>query len=150
MDRDNVLVKMHKVEIFMSREFIKTNDNKCMKDGPSASQMQIMDYILDNEGNDIYQKDLENVLGLRRATVSGVLMTMEKHGLIKRIISKDDKRNKKIILSKEAKMRFDDGKSKFDELENILFKDLSNKDIKDLDNIINKINKNIINYMERK
>ena len=37
----------------------------------TPTQMQIIAYILENSNKDIYQKDLEEVLGLRRATVSG-------------------------------------------------------------------------------
>ena len=38
----------------------------------------IIEYILDTDNKEVNQNELENVLKLRRATVSGVLQTMEK------------------------------------------------------------------------
>ncbi len=50
------------------------------------SQVQILKYILDKmeESEDIYQKDLESALNIRKSTVSGILDTMEKNNIIKR------------------------------------------------------------------
>jgi len=144
LNNEDVLVKMHKVEIFMSREFINTNVTP-----PSASQMLIVDYMLDHKDSEIYQKDLENILGLRRATVSGVLKTMEKHNLIKREISSNDVRCKKVMLTNTAIKHFESGKKKFLELRDILFDNLSEKELKEFSKIINKMNSNIILYEER-
>ena len=44
---------------------------------PSPTQMRIIDYIIQNEDKPIYQKDLESIFNLRRATISEVLITME-------------------------------------------------------------------------
>ena len=57
----------------------------------TPTQMQIIEYILEHDGSCVYQKDLENVLKLRRATVSGVLQTMEKNDFIERVIDNKDK-----------------------------------------------------------
>ena len=74
---------------------------------PTPTQMQIMDYFLDNNKKEIFQKDLEDILHLRRATVSGVLQTMEKNKLIQRVTDEEDTRIKKIILNKKAKKIFE-------------------------------------------
>ena len=42
---------------------------------PTPTQMQILEYIIKND-KEVYQKDLETILNLRRATISGVLQTM--------------------------------------------------------------------------
>ncbi len=54
----------------------------------------------------VYQSELEDVLNLRRATVSGILMTMEKNGIIKRVASKKDARTKEIILNEKVEKIF--------------------------------------------
>ena len=46
---------------------------------PTRTQFIILSYLIEHSNEDVYQKDLENVLNLRRATVSGVLHTMEKN-----------------------------------------------------------------------
>ena len=70
---------------------------------PSPTQMSIIKYILDNPQKEIYQSELEEVLNLRRATVSGVLQTMESNGLITRVVDEKDTRTKKIILDEKTK-----------------------------------------------
>ena len=54
---------------------------------PSIAQMQIIKYILKHDGKTIYQRDLEEVFNLRRATISGILKTMEKNNVIIRVWS---------------------------------------------------------------
>ena len=76
---DKLLYNLHLLNKLIAREFICNNKDLFCGD-PSATQMIIMNYILNHQNEDIYQKDLEEVLHLRRATVSGVLQTMEKHG----------------------------------------------------------------------
>ena len=44
----------------------------------TPSQMRIIAYIFNKNGS-IYQRDLERDLNLRRATLSGILNTMESH-----------------------------------------------------------------------
>lgn len=73
---------------------------------PTPTQMQIIEYILEHINEVVYQKDLEEVLNLRRATVSGVLQTMEKNELIERTTNTEDTRVKKIILHEKAKEYF--------------------------------------------
>ena len=63
------------------------------------SQVQVIKYLMDNINKDISQKELENVLGIRKSTMSGILDTMEKRNIIKRISSDIDRRSKIIKLS---------------------------------------------------
>ena len=59
---------------------------------PSMIQAEIIFYLLQNKNQDVYQKDLENVFKIRRSTISGVLKTLEKKGVIKRLDSSNDAR----------------------------------------------------------
>lgn len=131
------------------KEFIPEQCNlKKQKIFPTPTQMQIIAYILKHKNEDIYQRDLENVLKLRRATVSGVLKTMEKNGFIIRITDKEDTRIKKIILNKNAEEIFEKGEKKLDELEKIVIKDISKTDLKIFSNVIDKMKENIENMSE--
>ena len=73
---------------------------------PTPAQMQILDFIRKNQNNKIYQRDIGQNLGLRRATLSEILKTMEKNNLISRISDNKDTRIKEIILSDTAKEKF--------------------------------------------
>ncbi len=145
---DKLLYNLNLLNKLIVREFFNNNKDIFTSD-VSATQMIIMDYILTHQDEDIYQKDLENILHLRRATVSGVLQTMEKHELVERVLCKKDVRCKKIILKKKAKLMFDSKKRDFLKLEEILKKDLSEEEINNFCHIIQSMQKNINEY-ERK
>ena len=96
---------------------------------PSPTQMRIIAYMLNHKDTDVYQRDLEGVLNLRRATVSEVLRTMEKNGLISRVISESDTRIKKIILNKKTDEIFQRKRKTFEEIEKSLEKNISEQDL---------------------
>ena len=146
---DKLLYNINLLNKLICREFIK-NNRELFSNELSPSQMIIMDYILNHQSEDIYQKDLENILNLRRATVSGVLQTMEKHGLIKRVICEKDVRCKKIILNDEARELFEAKKDEFCKLEKVVKKGLSEEEIKIFCHIIESMQNNINEYVKRK
>ena len=115
---------------------------------PSPTQMSIIKYILDNPQKEIYQSELEEVLNLRRATVSGVLQTMESNGLITRVVDEKDTRTKKIILDEKTKEIFLKNKEKFDKLEKYARKGITKEELDTFFAVIEKINNNIKEYKE--
>ena len=113
---------------------------------PTPTQMQIIAYIMAHENEEIYQKNLENVLKLTRATVSGVLQTMEKNSLIERVVDSNDTRGKKIILNKEAEEVFKKNKIKLDKVEEILKKDIDKDSLETFFKVIIKMKENAESY----
>lgn len=109
----------------------------------TPTQMQIIEYILEHDASPIYQKDLEKVLKLRRATVSGVLQTMEKNGLIERIVDEKDTRVKKIILNDKTKNIFYEKLEKIKIIENIIKRDISQEELDIFFEVILKMQSNI-------
>ena len=155
MKSHETLYKIRSLEKMIIRLFIDEKEfipEQCklkkQKIFPTPTQMQIIAYILKHKNEDIYQRDLENVLKLRRATVSGVLKTMEKNGFITRITDKEDTRIKKVILNKNAEEIFEKSEKKLDELEKIVIKDISKTDLKIFSNVIDKMKENIENMYE--
>ena len=147
MEKARVLKKIKELESLTARKIF--SDNSDLKNNienlprPTPTQMQIMEYILSKNDQEIYQKDLEDILGIKRATVSGVLQTMEKNGLIERVIDENDTRTKKIILKKETKEIFEKQKKKFEIIEKDLTKNISEDEIETFLNIIDKMEKNL-------
>lgn len=146
---DKLLYNLHLLNKLIAREFICNNKDLFCGD-PSATQMIIMNYILNHQNEDIYQKDLEEALHLRRATVSGVLQTMEKHELIERVLCDNDVRCKKIILKEKAKKMFDVKKIEFFKLEEVIKKGLSDEEIEIFCHIIESMQNNINEYVKRR
>ena len=146
---DRLLYNLNLLNKLIGREFI-CNNKDLFNGEPSATQMIIMDYILNHQDEDIYQRDLEEVLHLRRATVSGVLQTMEKHELIERVLCDNDVRCKKIILKEKAKKMFDMKRMEFYKMEEVIKKGLSEEEIEIFCHIIESMQNNINDYANRR
>lgn len=144
MNDNKVLYEIKSLEKMLVRELINNSDIKDKENLlPTTTQCQIIEYILNNKNKDIYQKDLEKVLNLRRATVSGVLHTMEKNGLIKRVTDESDTRTKKIILNEKIPERFNEYSKKIKKIENNIIKDISDKDLEIFLKVISQMKESI-------
>lgn len=140
-----VLFKIKELDKKIVRTIIKENSD--INIPPlTSTQIQILKYMIEHQNENVYQKDLENVLNLRRATVSGVLQTMEKNNLIKREIYENDVRVKKIILNEKTKSIFLKNKQKIDEIEKNIIKNISKKDLDKFTQIIDKLITNLNEY----
>lgn len=109
----------------------------------SPTQIQIMDYMLNHQNETVYQKDLENTTHLSRATISSVLQTMEKHGLVTRITDNIDTRTKIVRLNSETKDFFRENKNKFDNIEKQILSGISEDELNYFTKILDKMIKNI-------
>lgn len=149
MKQSKVLYQIKTLEKMIARIFFRKQlilPKEVIKDmskTTTPTQMQIISYILEHIDEDIYQKDLENILNLRRATVSGVLQTMEKNKLIERVTYSEDSRKKKIILNEEAKKIFLENQKKMEEMEKVVIEGISKEELDTFSNVIEKMKKNI-------
>lgn len=71
--------------------------------GVTGVQGRILGFIYHNsDKKDIFQKDIEEELDIRRSSVTSVLQLMEKNGHIRRVSVSEDARLKKIILTEKG------------------------------------------------
>lgn len=69
----------------------------------SGVQGWIISFIHDEgKKRDIYQRDIEQEFNIRRSSVTGLLQTLEKNGMIRREAVESDARLKKITLTPKA------------------------------------------------
>ena len=108
----------------------------------TPSQMRIIAYIFNKNGS-IYQRDLERDLNLRRATLSGILNTMEKNKLLSRLPSDIDARSKKIILNEKTKEIFTKKMENLMEVENILIKGINIDELTIFLDIVDRMKNNV-------
>lgn len=148
MEPSNLLYQIKTLEKYIARLFL--NDLEGAVPPPTPTQMQIMEYVLKHSKDIIYQKDLENIVNLRRATVSGVLKTMEKNNLLKRIVDKKDTRQKQIILHPDAKKIVNLHLKKVKEVEKQLVKDISEEEQLLFMQILQKMQNNVKKVMNNK
>lgn len=145
MKEDNVLFQIKSLERLLAKKFLWSRDidEKIEQTMPTPIQIKIIEYILEHEGEEIYQKDLEKIFNIRRATVSGVLQTMEKNDLIQRITDVTDTRTKKIILNEKAKQILQKCKIKMDELSKNITEGISEEELENFIKIIQKMKQNL-------
>lgn len=107
--------------------------------------MSILCFIKQNNSTDVYQKDIESFLNIRRSTTTEILNVMEKNNLIKRVDSSIDKRKKIIVLSEKGNSYTKKFKEVLLKIENTLFLGISLEEKQQLIVILEKIRKNITN-----
>ena len=83
----------------------KLGDRHVKAVGLTSAQFQVM--FLLNESNGICQHDIENEFSLSRAAVSGLLDSMENAGLIRRVVSANDRRLRIIEITPEGKSKLE-------------------------------------------
>ena len=88
----------------ISRSIDKYFDRKrCSKtECIPRSQGMMIGYIMDNQGQNIFQKDIEAKFHLSGATVTNMLKSLEKNGYIVRTPMENDARLKRIELTQKA------------------------------------------------
>lgn len=146
---DKILYNINLLHRLVVRELVH-NHEKFINPQFGPSQMIIIDYLMQHKNEEVYQKDLEMILSLRRATVSGILQTMEKNGLIERNICNNDVRCKTITLKNSARETFEHKMEKFLNVENILKNGLNEEEISEFCHIISIMQDNISEYLQRK
>lgn len=143
----NILFQIKDLEKIILRKLMSDETEKDemsdLSKRPIPTQMQILGYIIDNENSEVYQRDLEEKVDLRRSTISDVLRRMEKNGLITRKIDSDDMRSKKILLTDSAKKLFMETNNRMNDLEKIAVKNITEEELKIFNNVINKMIKNM-------
>ena len=68
-------------------------------DHPTGVQGWILGYLYENQGREIFQRDIQEHFSIRRSTVTGILQLMERNGLITRSSVERDARLKKLELT---------------------------------------------------
>ena len=100
MKEEKILFQIKSLEQKIYQYFLQNHSLTCTyqkMSKPTPTQIQIIEYLVRHMNDEVYQKDLEKVFSLKRATISGVLQTMEKNGLISRVVDETDTRKKKIL-----------------------------------------------------
>lgn len=152
MRKDSVLYLIKSFQKELIRCFSKDMDevvelnNKPGGCNVTLTQVQIIEYIIEHQDKEVYQRELEDVLNLRRATVSGVLQTMEKNGLVERVGHLDDARVKKIILKDKARELFSYNKLKIQDMEKAILKGIDDNELEIFSKVLGMMKNNIALY----
>lgn len=110
--------------------------------GISGTNLFIMAYLYEHRDRDIFQKDLEEQLNVRRSTISKVLQIMEEKELIRREQVARDGRLKKIVLTEQSMERVGLWRERSRQIESRLTKGFSEEELEQFCYLLNKAKHN--------
>ena len=111
--------------------------------GLTGMQFAIVSYLAkESVERDVFQKDLEQKFDIRKSTVTGILNTMERDGLLLRETVPYDARLRKMILTDKALQAKQNTEQVIDSVESQLSKGLTEEEITTFLSILEKISKN--------
>lgn len=117
---------------------IHKNINECVI---TPAQLEIIIYLLNKK--EAFQNELENYLNIRRSTISGILKTLEKNNMIKKVKSSDDSRINKIILTDFCLEKIKKIKKQATIYEKKMTNNITNEELEIFFKVIDKIKNNI-------
>ena len=142
MEKKSIGMEIKNIDNMIMRKILsesKNHSNICL----SPVQIGIIKYIIKHKNEKIYQKDIEKELLLRKSTVSGILQTMEKNQLIKRVDSDIDARSKQIIITDMTINMANQMRIKASKFEQLLCQNISDEDLKIFFKVTNQIKENL-------
>ena len=133
-----------KRKVFMLNSYINRLDSIVLSDlDLSVQQAKILFLLAASNRGEVYQKDVDALVGITHSTSSGILSRMKEKGLIDWYESKKDKRCKSLVLTEKGIKLVPLFASEFDSIEERLVSGIEEKDLKDFLLILSKMIKNI-------
>lgn len=101
MEKNSVGFQLRALGILLKR---KIDSSDAMKKFENITGMQrwVIKFLIDQQHRDVFQKDVEELLSIRRSTATKLLQLTEKNGLIYRESVDYDARLKRIKLTPKA------------------------------------------------
>ena len=126
--------------------YMKTQlDNKLRKYNLTATQFIVLEYLVENEGESIIQKDICELLEIKHTTVVGIIKRLEEKGLITRT---KNKQSKIINISQKGRELYNSLSGRRYDVENILLDGFTQEEIQDMEEKLNKMYLNIREYLK--
>lgn len=142
MDKE---IRIGKKIIILSMKIRRRLDNETSKYGITGVQGRILGFLSHNcEKRDIFQKDIEEELEVRRSSVTSVLQLMEKNGFIERVSVSKDARLKKLVLTEKGMEVQKNVHNRISELEKSLREELSDEELDQLISLIDRLSNKIV------
>ena len=114
----------------------------CME-GLTHRQRRIIGFIGRQRKRDVFQRDLEAELNIRRSTASGMLRLLEEGGFIIREPVEYDARLKRLVLTEKAQQRLDTVLAEIRRMESLLVAGLSEKELRAFFSTLEKMKANL-------
>lgn len=127
-------------KMFSEAKTVHKDLSLCKEKIVTPINAKIIEYLMENKDKEIYQRDIEQNFKFRKSTASGILATMEKNNIIKRI---QIGRSKKIILTDKSLEKMEFINKKINEFEKQLSENISQEEMNTFFDVIAKIKYNV-------
>ena len=120
--------------------------NKKLGNNITHIQIFILRFLYENKDKkDIFQKDIEKLLDIRRSTTTEILNVMERNNLLERVDSLSDNRQKMIVLSEKGTKYLKDFEKIVLKTEKEILNNVSQEEKYIFFNVLEKIKNNLNN-----
>lgn len=120
--------------------------NKKLGNNITHIQIFILRFLYENKDKkDIFQKDIEKLLDIRRSTTTEIINVMERNNLLERVDSLSDKRQKMIVLSEKGTKYLKDFEKIVLKTEKEILNNVSQEEKYIFFNVLEKIKNNLNN-----
>lgn len=126
----------------MTMRYVLANLKSKNSSVSNPAQCEILVMLSENDGSAV-QKDIETALGLRKSTVSGILDTMIRNGLVEKTDSKTDLRSKVISLTEKGWQEYKVAMEETSEMEQKLSQGISDRDLETFFKVMDQVKENI-------
>lgn len=141
MKDKSISLEIKKIDSLIVRKIMAYNKDAIYHLTPV--QIVVIKYLIKNKDSVVYQKDIEKKLGLRKSTVSGILGTMIKNGIITRNDSTNDLRSKEIRLTETGYKLDKVMRKKAFEFEKLLQSNINKEDLEVFYKVTKQIQENL-------
>lgn len=115
---------------------------------PTRMQCVTMRYLREREGQDVFQKDLEETFSISGATVTNILKVMEKEELITRVPMPYDGRLKKLELTEKGYQLDEKARANVIRLEEGMKKGFTEEELTIFREYLDRVTQNIVDLGE--
>lgn len=125
------------------RRYMDNSEVKNQLDNVTGTHGYIVGFLQSKDGEDVFQRDVEERFSMRRSTASSILALMEKNGLIVRCSVDYDARLKKIVLTDKAREYIERFEEEGRTMEKVLSDGFSDEEKQLLMSMLTRVNENL-------
>ncbi|MBC6309149.1 MarR family transcriptional regulator [Listeria sp. FSL L7-1582] len=109
----------------------------------NGQQGRMIGYIFENQEHGVIQKDLAEQFNRKGASITSMLQGLEKKGYIKRVVPKDNERQKNIYVLDKGVALIEEFNTIFAEIENSITQSLTATEAEQLKSLLTKVSNNL-------
>lgn len=104
----------------------------------------IIRYLHEQQGKDVFQKDVEKTFGIGRSTVTNIIQLMEKKGYLQREAVEHDARLKKLVLTEKGRFHHEQMEHLVDQLSRDTAEGITDEELDVFFHVLHKLEVNIL------